>query len=110
ILGSVARPMPMRIVIVLSLSLMAPSVFAECAARSTPHATPLVELYTSEGCSSCPPADRWFSTLRAAADARAVVPIAFHVDYWNDLGWKDAYSDARFTQRQRDVAHAVGAR
>jgi hypothetical protein len=100
----------MRAIASVLLALMIPSAFAECAAKSSSRSTPLVELYTSEGCSSCPPADRWFSTLRAQADAGAVVPIAFHVDYWNNLGWKDAYSDARFTQRQRDFAHAVGAR
>jgi len=100
----------MRSLSVLLLAFMIPSAFADCTARSPSRTTPLVELYTSEGCSSCPPADRWFSTLRAQADAGAIVPIAFHVDYWNDLGWKDAYSDARFTQRQRDLAHAVGAR
>jgi len=100
----------MRAIASVLLALMIPSAFAECAAKSTSRATPLVELYTSEGCSSCPPADLWFSTLRAQADAGTVVPIAFHVDYWNNLGWKDAYSDARFTQRQRNFAHAAGAR
>jgi len=61
----------------------------------------LVELYTSEGCSSCPPADRWLSQFKN--DPRLwknIVPVAFHVDYWNHLGWKDRFSDAGYTQRQ----------
>ena len=61
----------------------------------------LLELYTSEGCSSCPPADRWLSAFRN--DPRLwqrIVPVAFHVDYWNHLGWPDRFSDARYTQRQ----------
>jgi hypothetical protein len=60
-----------------------------------------VELYTSEGCSSCPPADRWMTGL-AAADERML--LAFHVDYWDDLGWPDRFADARFSQRQRQIA------
>jgi hypothetical protein len=63
----------------------------------------LIELYTSEGCSSCPPADRWLSRLKD--DLRLwnqVVPVAFHVDYWNYLGWPDRFADARFSQRERD--------
>jgi len=69
----------------------------------------VLELYTSEGCSSCPPADRWFSAL--ADDPRlwrTLVPLAFHVDYWNSLGWRDRFSDARFSARQSDYVHARG--
>ena len=61
----------------------------------------LLELYTSEGCSSCPPADRWLSQFKN--DPRLwknIVPVAFHVDYWNHLGWQDRFSDASYTQRQ----------
>lgn len=61
----------------------------------------LLELYTSEGCSSCPPADAWFSQLtRDPGLWRTLVPVAFHVDYWDHLGWRDRYADARFSQRQ----------
>lgn len=63
----------------------------------------LIELYTSEGCSSCPPAERWLSGLKS--DPRLwkhIVPVAFHVDYWNYLGWRDRFAEARFSQRQRD--------
>lgn len=62
----------------------------------------LVELYTSEGCSSCPPADRWLSRLADDADLwREFVPVAFHVDYWDYLGWPDRFADAAFSRRQR---------
>jgi hypothetical protein len=65
----------------------------------------VLELYTSEGCNSCLPADRWLSALPARGFGTSkVVPLAFHVDYWNDLGWVDRYSNARFSQRQRAVA------
>ncbi len=62
----------------------------------------LLELYTSEGCSSCPPADRWLSGLASDPDLwRDVVPVAFHVDYWNYLGWRDRFSADRYSDRQR---------
>lgn len=65
----------------------------------------MLELYTSEGCNSCPPADRWFSALPQQGIAlQAAVLLAFHVDYWNQLGWPDRFSQARFSQRQREVA------
>jgi len=63
----------------------------------------LIELYTSEGCSSCPPADDWLSQLKSSPQLwDKIVPVAFHVDYWNWLGWKDRFSDDRFGQRQRN--------
>jgi len=67
--------------------------------------TAVVELYTSEGCSSCPPADEYLRKLGASLsrDFRAV-PLAFHVDYWNYLGWPDPYSKPAFTARQRFAA------
>ncbi|MFT3736805.1 MAG: DUF1223 domain-containing protein [Rhodocyclaceae bacterium] len=65
----------------------------------------LLELYTSEGCSSCPPADRWLSLLGANAKLRAnVVPLAFHVPYWDYIGWKDRFASPQFEQRQRQAA------
>ena len=67
--------------------------------------TPLVELYTSEGCSSCPPVDRYLSKLGKLFDQSFhAVALAFHVDYWNYLGWADPFSDARFSERQRRIA------
>ncbi|MEL7538650.1 MAG: DUF1223 domain-containing protein [Pseudomonadota bacterium] len=67
----------------------------------------LLELYTSEGCNSCPPADRFFSTLVGDPSLfESIVPIAFHVDYWNYLGWPDRFSTAQFSERQRDHVRA----
>jgi hypothetical protein len=75
---------------------------AECTAISAGRRVPLLELYTSEGCNSCPPADRWFSALpvRGLTPER-VVALAFHVDYWNYLGWSDPFSKAEYSARQR---------
>ena len=65
----------------------------------------LVELYTSEGCSSCPPADAWVSELKNKAGLWSeFVPIVFHVDYWDNLGWPDRFAKSEFTQRQRRYA------
>lgn len=61
----------------------------------------LLELFTSQGCSSCPPAERWLSRLKGDSGLwTRVVPVAFHVDYWDDLGWRDPHANARFSQRQ----------
>jgi hypothetical protein len=66
----------------------------------------LVELYTSESCSSCPPADAWVSALQSHTDLwKSFVPVVFHVDYWNDLGWKDAFSSETMTRRQRELSN-----
>jgi hypothetical protein len=73
---------------------------AQCTARSGPGTAALVELYTSEGCSSCPPADRWLSTL-SSRPSSSVVPLALHVDYWDYIGWKDPYAKREFSLRQR---------
>jgi peptide methionine sulfoxide reductase msrA/msrB len=73
--------------------------------KSGPERVALLELYTSEGCSSCPPADRGFSALKSAPVLwRTVVPVAFHVNYWDYLGWKDALSSSQYTIRQRAYA------
>jgi hypothetical protein len=67
--------------------------------------THLVELFSSEGCSSCPPADRWLSSLRQNPELwKSFVPLEFHVDYWNRLGWIDKNSKSAFTDRQRAYA------
>jgi hypothetical protein len=76
---------------------------------SGPARVSLIELYTSEGCSSCPPAERWLGQLRDAPGLwRDFVPVAWHVDYWNRLGWPDRFSTREFTQRQYDTAAAWG--
>jgi hypothetical protein len=66
--------------------------------------TILLELYTSQGCSSCPPADRLLSQLGREAD---LIPLAFHVDYWNDIGWRDPFSAGEWTERQLRYARRL---
>lgn len=67
----------------------------------------LLELFTSEGCSSCPPAERWLSSLREAPGLwRDFVPLAFHVNYWDRLGWPDRFASREFTDRERAYAAA----
>ena len=68
----------------------------------------VVELFTSEGCSSCPPAERTFSKLATnPALWKTFVPIALHVNYWDNLGWKDRLASVEFTQRQHTYASAL---
>lgn len=88
-------------------SLVLPAHAQTCMAKSTALAAPVVELYTSEGCNSCPPADRWLSTVKADP---TTVALAFHVDYWDSLGWKDRFASAANTQRQTRQQASNGAR
>jgi hypothetical protein len=67
----------------------------------------VVELFTSQGCSSCPPADKFLARI---ADRDDVIALALHVDYWDYLGWADAFASPAFTKRQKDYGHAAGAR
>ena len=81
--------------------------FAACEAHSGAKTAALIELYTSEGCSSCPPADQQLSRLRQALDPAAVaVPLALHVGYWDYIGWRDPYAQSVFEQRQSWLVHA----
>ncbi|RYI33096.1 MAG: DUF1223 domain-containing protein [Acetobacteraceae bacterium] len=67
----------------------------------------VVELFTSQGCSSCPPADEFLAMM--ASDPR-ILPLALHVDYWDYIGWADKFAMAQFTDRQKAYAHAIGSR
>jgi len=78
-----------------------------CSGRNTAQAPTVVELYTSEGCDSCPPADRWLSGLKGRAD---VLALAFHVDYWDRLGWRDRFASPNHTDRQQRINRSTGAR
>jgi len=90
----------------VATALSAAANATECVARAETQSVPLVELYTSEGCSSCPPADRWLSQLAPGK----FVPLALHVDYWDYIGWRDRFAQARFGQRQRDMVNRGGGR
>lgn len=78
-----------------------------CVARSGATVPPVVELYTSEGCSSCPPADRWLSKLTTQPE---VIALAFHVDYWDNLGWTDPFGSPAHTERQYQQLAVNGSR
>ena len=82
---------------------------AETRFASGPQQTSLVELYTSEGCSSCPPAEAWLSRQRDNPGLwNQFVPMAFHVDYWDRLGWRDRFSSRQWTERQSRYAALWG--
>jgi hypothetical protein len=78
---------------------------AGTALAAAPPRPAIVELYTSEGCSSCPPAEALIEKLSRQP---GVLPLAFHVDYWDQLGWRDRFSMKEATQRQQDLARALG--
>jgi len=88
-------------IIVITLLLFTNSIFSyEFELTSNNKQTQVVELFTSEGCSSCPPADRWLATLKHKAELwKDFVPVAFHVDYWDYIGWHDKFALAQNTQR-----------
>ena len=83
-----------------------------CAAQSGATRAPVIELYTSEGCSSCPPADKWLSSLKTSgtdkATANGPVVQAFHVGYWDYIGWVDRFASPAYTTRQRQLAALGG--
>jgi len=77
----------------------------EIAFESKPQRAHLIELFTSEGCSSCPPAEDWLNGLKNHPRLwQDIVPVAFHVDYWDHLGWHDAFASKKWTERQADYS------
>ena len=79
--------------------------------RSGEMATPVLELFTSQGCSSCPPAERWLSALSDHPQLwRGFIPLAFHVDYWDRLGWPDPFANPGYSARQRAYARNGASR
>lgn len=90
-----------RICLAALLSFASGAAAAACSAQSGAQRPHLVELYTSEGCDSCPPAERWMSTLRKHAD---LIGLEFHVDYWDTSDWRDPFSDHAYTLRQQALA------
>lgn len=87
----------------LATVLPAWSAAPRCEVHSGAQRTPVIELYTSEGCSSCPPADQWLSALKGT---KTLVVQAFHVGYWDYIGWVDRFATPANTQRQRELANA----
>jgi len=93
---------------ILSAAAAAPTYAAgQCTATSLPTRQALVELYTSEGCNSCPPAENWLSEI--GSERTGVVPLALHVDYWDSHAWRDRYDDPRFTARQQALSARGGS-
>ncbi|MGE0400032.1 MAG: DUF1223 domain-containing protein [Kofleriaceae bacterium] len=92
----------------------APLLFALAACSRAdgdpmPRGPIVLELFTSQGCSSCPPADRLLNKLaRDSTTERPLAPLSFHVDYWDDLGWPDPFAKSSFTERQRQYARTLG--
>lgn len=96
---------PRWIAAVAMLSLVPTANAVDCAAKSGAGTAALVELYTSEGCDSCPQADEWLRKLPALGfGPERVVPLALHVDYWDYIGWKDPFASPAFSARQRELA------
>ena len=97
-------------VLAFALPLVDADAASMCHAASGALVRPLIELYTSEGCDSCPPAERWLSGRFDAADTRApAIALEFHVDYWDGQGWADRFGSPQFTARQHDAMRANGA-
>ena len=91
------RPVILLVMLCAALSARA----TDCLFESGAQKTHLLELFTSEGCSSCPPAEAWLSKLKAEARLwKDFVPLAFHVDYWDRLGWRDPFAAKEWTARQ----------
>jgi hypothetical protein len=88
----------------LAAGLVTQGFAVTCEKTSPRYTAAVIELYTSEGCSSCPPADRWLSVVSRQHSQEGMVPLGFHVDYWDYIGWKDEYAKAAYSQRQHQVA------
>ena len=109
---SMTRKIALLLMLLVSGHLFAATSDVQVRLTSGPKQVALIELFTSEGCSSCPPADRWLSKLRADPNLwKKFTPIAFHVDYWDYIGWRDRFAQARFGDRQRryEVEGALGS-
>ncbi|AJE46349.1 DUF1223 domain-containing protein [Celeribacter indicus] len=97
------------LILTTSAGIVPAGLAADAAAPARGHATGpvIVELFTSQGCSSCPPADAMIAELATRDD---VLPLSLHVDYWDYIGWRDGFAQPQFTERQKAYAHAAGKR
>ena len=103
----VDKYMYLKILVMASLAVAALALFPQPTAAKGPARSPVVvELFTSEGCSSCPPADELLSRLRKEGTENGVeiIPLGFHVDYWNYQGWQDRFSSNQYSKRQETYA------
>ncbi|MEO0897929.1 MAG: DUF1223 domain-containing protein [Bacteroidota bacterium] len=100
----------MAVFALLSISLLVGMKSSEePLSETTDTSFAVVELFTSQGCSSCPPADRLLTQILKEAEStgKQIIPLSFHVDYWNYLGWKDPYSSSAYSVRQRTYAQKL---
>jgi len=96
---------PLLLILLLPFFSGSPLLGADAVFQSGKDQNALVELFTSEGCSSCPPADEWLGNLSQSPDLwKKIVPVAFHVDIWDKQGWKDNLASGRFTERLEGYA------
>jgi hypothetical protein len=94
-----------KLIAIVAALMSSPFARADCAVQSAAARPHLIELYSSEGCSSCPPAEAWLRSVHNDANA---VALEFHVDYWDALGWRDRFASARYTARQQAFAARAG--
>ena len=99
---------PATVLLLASLAVPLVAEAATCSRQSPAHTVAFLELYTSEGCNSCPPADRWLRELPQIFGAEQLVALSLHVDYWDYIGWKDRFAQAKFTERQRQLSRLAG--
>ncbi len=103
------RPLTSILTVITIVSVTTPLPAQDLVFKNSGAKATLVELYSSEGCSSCPPAEAWVSSLKNSPDLwTTLFPVAFHVDYWDGLGWPDRFAKPVYTQRQRTYAAALG--
>lgn len=106
---TVMKPSSLALIAFLNL-LLSSAAQASWTASSTPQQVRLVELYTSQGCSSCPPADSWLASMKSRDDLwQGIVPVAWHVTYWDYLGWHDPFASKHNDSRQQRMAVRAGA-
>lgn len=109
--GVAGKRGPRTLMLALAMLHSATAAADKLSFSSGPRQVTLLELYTSQGCSSCPPAERWLNEYIDNKDLwTRTVPLAFHVDYWDYIGWKDLFARPSFTSRQRNYVRSLRSR